>query len=312
MNIFYFETSAVNSLAAKFSLSNATLARQLQFERGMDWCISPVTLVEILQTADPLKRDYLIQIAQRLFSPEMMASPEETIIHYISSGCPEREPKNRLKSQTKIAQEWKHVVKNPDRTLYVDEPAIKKRQKALKQYCRIIHTAIRDIDEISVSFEEKEAMKLLIDSCYNNLRIHQSGDMVSDEHKNIYKLAVIYLITVICYQLGPCPEVTEKLWDSLGISSDEERVLYALTNWEEVIYKGPLNTLANMAYVQSGSRFSRGVYYDSLHILYINYSDLLYTADSHFMSLKERFIDTPYYERIGNIDEYLSMNEECT
>jgi hypothetical protein len=45
--------------------------------------------------------------------------------------------------------------------------------------------------------------------------------------------------------------------------------------------------MAIMTRVQSENRFSRGVYFDGLHALYLPYVDLFITDDEHFLNMRE-------------------------
>lgn len=88
MEFWYFETSAVNYLMDNMSNGDAIETKKLQLIKNRDWCLSPMTLLEILQTSDYGHRDQIISFSRRLFSEELLASPEETIIHYIQRGFP--------------------------------------------------------------------------------------------------------------------------------------------------------------------------------------------------------------------------------
>ncbi|BFM17494.1 hypothetical protein R50073_36770 [Maricurvus nonylphenolicus] len=91
--------------------------------------------------------------------------------------------------------------------------------------------------------------------------------------------------------------------EKIGLDKTKCRINYALSNWEPLIYKGPLSTLAKMAYSQSLVKFSRGVYNDSLHAMYLNYTDFLFSDDGHFKDLQYALSETPYFNRVQIMSE---------
>ncbi|EJL7978751.1 hypothetical protein [Vibrio cholerae] len=303
MQIWYFETSAVNYFMDIMNENDAVETKKLQLLKNRDWCISPMTLVEILQTSDFEQRDKIVRFAQRLFSDELLASPEETIIHYIKQGFPTNEPRFRLKSKSLLSEVWRDVVNNPQKQINIDAQQLKDRSKAIKSFSKLIHKVMNGDDSIIVPTSDSGAFNCSLEAMLNNMEFIKEDPPYSPEQRKIFKLAIVYMITLICCQAGTAAEVTDEFWKSLGHEKTSCRINYALENWEPLIYRGPLCTLAHMAYCQSQVKFSRGVYNDSLHAMYLNYTDFLFSSDAHFASLKQALTNTPYASRIQLISE---------
>ena len=298
MEYWYFETSAVNHLRKELSDDDAIETKKLQMLKKRDWCISPMTLLEILQTSSFEQRDSIVRLSQRLFSEDLLASPEEVIIHYINMGFPSEEPRIRLKSQSAFSEVWKDVVRNPDKQINIDIEQLKSRNKHLKSFTKLIHNVINGDDNLVFPDTEAGEFNCSLESMLNGMAFIKEDRPYSEESRTVFKLAIVYLITLICCQVGPAPEMTERFWANLGHHRTSCRINYALKNWEPLIYKGPLSTLAHMAYCQSKVRFSRGVYNDSLHAMYLNYTDKLFSSDAHFKDLRQALSRTPYEHRI--------------
>mgnify|MGYP007012665191 CR=1 FL=1 len=298
MEYWYFETSAVNYFKEHLSEDAAVETKNLQLLKNRDWCISPMVLLEILQTSDFEERDSLIRLSQRLFSEDLLASPEEVIIHYIKMGFPSEEPRLRLKSQCVLSAVWKDVVNNPDKQINIDIEQLKFRNKTLRTFTKLIHKVINGNDNIILPTTEAGEFNCSLDAMLNGMAFIREDDPYTEEAREVFKLAIVYLITLICCQVGPAHEVTDRFWSALGIQRTSCRINYALENWEPLIYKGPLSTLARMAYCQSKVRFSRGVYNDSLHAMYLNYTDKFFSSDAHFEDLRQALRQTPYEDRI--------------
>ncbi|GAB1259860.1 hypothetical protein [Aurantivibrio plasticivorans] len=302
MHIWYFETSAVNYLMDIMSSPDAVETKKLQLLKARDWCISPVTLLEILQTSDSERRNKIVNFAQLLFSNDLLASPEEAIIHYIKQGFPAEEKKVRLSSQSQLANVW-HDVSENSKEINVDIEQLKDRNIALKDFTKIIHQVINGKDNIVIPTSENESISYSLESWLNSLDFIKNAPPFNQELRTVFKLSIVYLILLICCQVGPCQDITDKLWNKLGINETKCRINYALNNWEPLIYRGPLSTAAKMAYSQSMVRFSRGAYSDSLHAMYLNYTDFLFSNDAHFKNLKNALAATPYFDRVQIISE---------
>ncbi|WP_421868051.1 hypothetical protein [Motiliproteus sp.] len=302
MKIWYFETSAVNYLMDIMSAHDAVETKKIQLLKGRDWCISPVTLLEILQTSDPERRREIVEFAQCLFSSELLASPEETIIHYINQGFPSEEKRVRLSSQSLLADVWRDTSTNY-KEINVDVEQLKNRNKILKSFTKMIHQVINGKDNIIIPTSENESFNYSLEAWLNSLEFIKNDSPYTQELRTIFKLSIVYLILLICCHVGPGQEITNRLWEKIGIDKTKCRINYALSNWEPLIYKGPLSTLAKMAYSQSLVRFSRGVYNDSLHAMYLNYTDLIFSDDGHFKDLQNALAGTPYFSRVQIMSE---------
>jgi hypothetical protein len=312
MEFWYFETSAVNFLKEQFTEDDAVETKQIQLLKNRDWCISPMTLLEILQTSDFEQRDSIVRFSQRLFSEDLLASPEEVIIHYINMGFPSEEPRMRLKSQSVLSEVWRDVVKNPEKQINIDIEQLKARNKSLRVFTKLIHNVMNGDDNLILPETEAGELNCSLEAMLNDMKFIKEDAPYSVETRKKFKLAIVYMISLICCQVGPASEVTEAFWNSLGHHRTSCRINYALENWEPLIYKGPLSTLAHMAYCQSKVRFSRGVYNDSLHALYLNYTDNLFSSDAHFEDLRHALKDTPYEQRIHLMSEIEFIKENET
>ena len=303
VEIWYFETSAVNYLMGILSESDAEETKKLQRLKKRDWCISPVTLVEILQTTSFEKRDEIVRFSQRLFDGELLASPEEIIFHYINQEFPVSERRIRLVSRSNLAEVWRGVVDFPTKQINVDIDQLRGRVKHLKSFTKMIHEVINGKDSVIFPETRNGGFNCSLEQMLNGLKFIQNDAPYNEEQRKVFKLAILYLILLICCQVGPSSEITDVFWGDKGIHKTLCRIRYALENWEPLIYRGPLSTLAHMAFCQSRIRYSRGVYNDSLHALYLNYSDFLFSGDSHFEDLREVFSGTPYAHRIQIMSE---------
>ncbi|BFM17495.1 hypothetical protein R50073_36780 [Maricurvus nonylphenolicus] len=211
VQIWYFETSAVNYLMNIMTAHDAVETKELQLLKGRGWCISPVTLLEILQTSDPERRREIVEFAQCLFSSELLASPEETIIHYINQGFPSEEKRVRLSSQSLLANIWRDTITN-HKYINVDIEQLKGRNKYLKSFTKMIHQVINGEDNIVIPTSEDDSFNYSLETWLNSLEFIKNDPPYTQELRTIFKLSIVYLILLICCHVGPDQDTTNSLW----------------------------------------------------------------------------------------------------
>lgn len=59
------------------------------------------------------------------------------------------------------------------------------------------------------------------------------------------------------------------------------------------------------------TKTGRGLFHDSLHCIYLPFVDFLFTADNHFIALRDLKI-FDYYERIKSIKDDVKLTEKLT
>lgn len=295
----YFETSAVNKLAAELSIEDAIATKAYQHVRGNRWYLSPATIWEILITTDKKERENIIQISQHLFHEKLLRSPSELIIQFIINGCPIEEDKYDFHSKSDIQEGWKDLCKNSQLTFIYDLEQLRKRsvylQDISKKLFRIINTIVFDLK--IESFES--SFQLFLNQTID--RIFQAR-IVSD--KRLFKLSLVFILYVICIGTDLDPAPINSFWKTVGISDTRKRFEYIIKEYEVLIYRGPIAEMALMAYNQIYEKnlSSRGLFKDCYHTLYLPYVDLFITNDDHFKKLKN-FIDHPNYKKIYHFDQ---------
>lgn len=61
--------------------------------------------------------------------------------------------------------------------------------------------------------------------------------------------------------------------------------------------------MAYMTLAQSKGKYSRGMFWDSLHSFYLTYVDFLFSEDEHFQDLKTSLGDHPNAFKIQKLSE---------
>lgn len=299
---FYFETSAVNYFADKYKWNDALATKGLQLAKGNLWYLSPITLWEILLTADEVKRETIIFYCQHLFHEKLMMSPSEIIINYINAGCPIVQEKQSFHSKLSISETWQSICVDQRKTFKYDQNALKERmkvfQKLSKQLSKIIHRVVLDI---TVN-DEEFAIQQFVEYYYQQL----SSKLVYadlDYHK-VIKISILFALYIICIEADLDATPQQSFWEMNGIEDIVERLEYLLKFYDSLIIRGPLYQMAIMAFHQISldQKSNRGLFMDCLHSLYATFADVFVTNDMHFKTLKDKKIH-PNFNSIMHIQE---------
>ncbi len=286
MESWYIETSALNYFAKDRTIEDAIATKAHQRLKGRKWVISSITLWEILLTSEEIKKEKLIYFSQNLFDRELLPSPDEIIIEYIKSGFPRVEKPRELLSYTPIANTWRDLVDNPRKTFIYDINDLRNRFNILKPVNKLIHNIINDEDIPLLVNNEESSTNLSLESALNSLKFIKQNDY-SNEDKKIFKIAIFYMMLILCAEVLLENTSIKNFWKEIGIKDTFGRMLYSLKHFEPLVYQGPLAALATMIYCQSKKSFSRGIYFDSLHAFYITYVNYFFTNDIHFKNFGE-------------------------
>jgi hypothetical protein len=304
----YFETSAVNYLSDLIfrNPSFGSLAtRKLQIEKGRKWRISNVVLWEIFLTKDEQRRYDLFDLARCLFYDSLICSPEEIIINYIQNGCPVVEKQYKLDSQALFSREWTMACKNQDYAFQLNRDQLEDYTTHLRfmgEY--FVKTSkgyslktIDEFDEVS-----SKITGAFLQSMVDKL-LEPDHRAISDESKNyvVYSLQVVMII--LCYGIGFNQPIIEQFWNKHKKTEPLERLAIAVNNFPEIFFRGPLANITQMIILQSKNKSGRGLYFDSLHSIYMTYSDLFITNDEHFFIYKNENNHDPNMTKVTSIKD---------
>ncbi|NOY47453.1 MAG: hypothetical protein GXO84_04515 [Chlorobi bacterium] len=311
MEIWYFETSALNEFMKGRTVEDALATKQLQLNKGREWRLSPVTLWEILMTSDEMRREEIIYFCQHLFSRELLPSPAELIIPWIEQGMPNIEIQRELKSNTVIAKVWKELVDDRKQTFKMDHEDLKSKVKLFQSVTKDIHSIINNKDYIISSNEKFSGLDFTVSNLVKELPFVKAGDVISKDETLAYKVSLFYIMYILCAEVELENEVIMNFWKRRGIDSTLDRILYVVKELPELVHRGPFIMMSYMTIAQSDGKHSRGVWYDSLHAVYITYVDKIFTSDDHFRGLRE-VIPAPILKyKVHHLDEVTFTNHSA-
>lgn len=282
----YFDTSAVNYMSRRISLDDAVHTKAFQEVRGRQWLLSPVAIFEMLNTSDEIRREELIFFSQQLFHDELLPSPEELLVDFIQEGCPERCRRDSLLSNAPMAKVWKNLCKDRRRTFVFDPEQLRTKIQVISQFTRDIHKISRSRNILLAPHIPQVQTDITLEGLLNSLPWIADNHALSSKHRTIYKIALYYMVVLLCAEAGVDPAPLQRFWKAVGVSETAERATYLLENHSMVLRRGPLLLMALTTYEQTNAKFSRGIYWDSLHATYLSYVDAFLTEDRDLLGLR--------------------------
>ncbi|MDO4226701.1 hypothetical protein [Neisseria sp.] len=300
----YFETSAMNYFFDNHTIADAIATKAFQNMKGRGWYLSPVVLWEVLLTTNEDRRENLLYFAQHLYQEDLLPSPEELIVKYIESGCPVVQKRYPLISKGIFSEPWREICQVKEKTLYFEYESLSEKTKIIRSAVKYLHDFFK-FQSIDLSGNHQTvSQQLAIQEILNKF------NLVPQEFKNVpeainhYRLVVFYILLILCIGISLDNQVIEKFWSKMGIENIAQRIEYIFESYPDLVLRGPFQPIAFMTAYQSKNKYSRGVYFDSLHVLYSVYVESVISADEHFRMYRENiFNQFQEYPNIINVDE---------
>ena len=301
--LLYFETSAINNFAENRSIEDAIATKELQHAKGRRWAISIVTLWEIFLINNENDRDNLFNFSRFLFDEFLVPSPEEIIVNFIKAGCPNIEKKYPFKSHGLLSDEWRRACRNKQYFFCPSKQDLKFRTKVWREYGKFVDRIIGN-RKVRITSHKPDELEVLIDEIYNIFDYVENKKYIGKEIECILRIAIFYTLFLLCWGIVFDQLTIEEYWLEIGVKKPRERALFVANHFPQIFYRGPIANIARMTYQQCKGKYSRGVFFDALHSIYIDYSDAFITSDTHFKTLRDNDNGyDPNHLKIKHMDE---------
>lgn len=302
--LFYFETSAINKFVKDRSVEDAMATKELQYSKGRRWAISAVTLWEIFLTTTDNDRDNLFDFSRFLFDEFLVPSPEEIIVNFVKAGCPITEKKYPFKSHGLLSDDWRRACRDKNYFFCPSERDLKFRTKVWHSYSKFIDRIIRHRKIAITMHKPHELTEVLINEIYLSLDYVKNNKHISKKTECELRIAIFYTLFLLCWGIVFDQLTIEKFWTEIGVNKPRDRARFVADFFPDIFYRGPIANIARMTYQQCKSKYSRGVFFDALHSIYIDYSDVFITDDIHFKKLRnDNDGYDPNYKKIKHMEE---------
>jgi hypothetical protein len=307
--LVYLETSALNYFCDEYNIADAIATKALQREKGRRWAISPVTIWEVLLTADDERKERLIRFAQHFADAELLPSPEELLVKYVEQGCPLVERKRSLVSQSHLTDTWRDLCECPDKTFIYDRDDIVRRTRLVARTIRDLHKLSRDRKVALSPYSHDVDLDITLEQFIGQMSLAKDAGSIRPRDRLVYRIALFYIFMVMCAGAGVDSAPFAAFWKKLGIDATIDRCSYVLKHLECLVYRGPFVQMAQMTLVQSPGSYSRGLYWDSLHCAYLPYVSWFLAEDEHFQAIRAELIGHPFAGRIHQPSKMVRTEE---
>jgi hypothetical protein len=246
----------------------------------------------------------LIFFAQHLFEPTLLPSPEELIVKFIEAGCPLVEPEYELASEGNIAEHWRRICEDRRKTLLYEEKSVQARSTLLRDLGKLLYD-FHDHQEVRPSKSSMLAgANLTVFELIDQYDLASRNDLEDPATRQYVGLITLLVVLVLCGNVTLDRLPFENFWSRKGVTTFQDRVHFALTNYPALVAHGPFHLLATMISAHTDRTFSRGMIFDCFHAIYAVYADDFLTSDSHFTDMRSQLpTTTPVRLKIRHLDE---------
>lgn len=131
----------------------------------------------------------------------------------------------------------------------------------------------------------------------------KADKLISSDQLLVYKVALYYIMHILCAEADFDNEPIKSFWAHLNINSTIDRVFYVLKELPDLVHRGPFVIMAYMTISQASGKYPRGVWFDSLHSMYMTYADKIFTTDAHFQGLRDLIPEPILQQKIHHMNE---------
>lgn len=288
-----------------------TLAtKNLQISKGRDWRISPTSIWEILLTTDSKQREIILEFCQHLFSRKLLPSPDDLIIGFIKSRMLLAEPRRSLDSTSELATTWAEMVDDKRKTFKYDKELFMKKSNFLRYFVKTIYSIVNDEEVILGPFTLHGNFDITLGYLVREAAKIDGNMQLNKEEMRFYKISLFYAIMILCSEVEMENHSTKMYWEKLEKKLTWERIEYIVYKIPTIIWRGPFVLMAYMTLSQTDQKYSRGLWFDCLHSVYITYVDSFFTNDKHFVKLREQIPDPRLQMKIMHMEEMEFTNHK--
>lgn len=292
----YLDTNVYNRLADELApeqvrrLSPALVAHCIPAP-----LLSPVNIIEIVQTTDTLRREKLVYVVQHLCAAELLVEPEYLVAGFIAESAGSALDRFILRDvfcHSGLDAVWKRVRSDAKRTFVLPERG-RQGLRFLKSLDRLMHAYLaREGDLAAFRLDlhglDSDAAREATDAA--RLRITKEPRRGPErQERTLIHVLWMLIARIVGAGVGLFPEVMDEIWSELGVEGVDARVNYAFDKMPRLRQEGPLVLLAAWLASCTTRRFDRGDMLDGYHLMYLPYVHRFVTLDENVLAFARRY-----------------------
>lgn len=138
----------------------------------------------------------------------------------------------KLISSAPIANTWRELCENPEKTFVYDKKKLRKRTRVVADISQMLYRVIRDRNIALYPFDLDIGTGLTLENLVNRLSWVRNGEFMPEEQKKLYKLSIFYIMLFLCAEVGLDSKPIKLFWERVGVRKILGRIIYALEKWE--------------------------------------------------------------------------------
>jgi hypothetical protein len=302
-HIICLDTSAVNSIVDKCGVVEVDVLRDVLRQYGATIKLSPVTALEIMFTKDGRTREGLIRTCQSLCDREMLPTSGELLVGFIQNGLPLEERWRSLESQCDIAEIWRDLYDNKDKTFLVDRDEVSKDYRFWVELSRHLRKIAKSEYRSLTSTSSSGMAAVDLDSLIDTWPSITDQPPIGPQTRAELRASLFLVVAILCLGLDTHRPAIEQYWRAIGIEGTANRIEYVSLELSDLLFRGPLALGGAMVRVQCGKPFRRGLWQDCMHSAYLPYVNQFLTGDSDFADLSCELKGHPIASKVKLLDD---------
>lgn len=304
----YFDTNVYNNWVLRDGLNRVgSIARELA-EAGFRVQLSPVNVLEILQTPDPAKREDLVMACQMLCDAELLVEPEALVIDQVLSQVPDSRGKHlALRTATDgsvMAAVWADVRADLRKTFVVD-----RRDLTALDVSRSVFAYFHSHFSRGGTIEDADfwsGMGSSVTDILHSIRMARNLTLlrqpVPDRSPQVGAHLFMLSLAVLCVGWTPFPARVDAYWSALGLTATAERIDYVGTALWPALHLTALHGMAAIMAWQCTKPYNRGNFFDCYHVAYLPHVDMFVTDDAQLREVRRWWPASTLLAKIVDVD----------
>lgn len=308
----YFDTNVYSDILDR---PTGWRSAHLPTADGLEIRLSPINILEFLSTPDPLRREQLVHLAQKICSPNLLPEVERLVAGFIAreSAIPELTPFLLRDDEpaSGIRAAWAQTKTDRTRTLLVNDN-LTARFRSFRALFDAIHAHFRRGDSIEKVLDglpwrhssRTVPLEMALKSVAAERRGKASAPKSSEISFKSRDAAMLLTVIIVCSGLTPFETPIEDLWRALAVSR-EARLAYTFQRLSFLFEQGPLVGMGLALAAQWLRKSESGNVFDLYHLAYLPLCHLFFTNDVELLRIAEGLSESEPFRRVRSFAAFV-------
>ncbi len=292
----YLDTNVYNRLADALTTEQTRGLSAALVSQGIPApLLSPVNVIEIVQTSDPLRREKLVDVVRHLCAPRLLVTPEELIVDFIAETVGAKLDRFRLRDlfcRSELQSVWQRVREDPDNAFVLPERG-RLGLRFLKKLDRLLHAHLArgdDFVRLALDLRGLDLADAILETDALRSGITKNGRLKPQRFDHLL-VHILWLLIARIVAVGATmfPAVFDDMWSEIGVDGLDARVEYTFQTLPRLQQEGPIVLLAAWLACCATRTFDQGDVLDGYQLMYLPYVHRYLTFDANVLAFARRW-----------------------